>query len=93
MIDHNDLVSNKYITKSSKGCILEIDLGCPKKLYELYNVYHLAPDKIEIKNEMEPSYQVKFTGFYDIPFSTVKKLLPNFFDKEKYVLHYENLQL
>ena len=22
----------------------------------------------------------------------VKKLVPNFFDKEKYVLHYENLQ-
>ena len=31
--------------------------------------------------------------FYNIPIDNVKKLVPNIFDKEKYVLHYENLQL
>ena len=30
---------------------------------------------------------------YKVPINSVKKLVPNFFDKEKYVLHYENLQL
>ena len=30
---------------------------------------------------------------YNIPIGNVKKLVHNFFDKEKYVLHYENLQL
>ena len=30
---------------------------------------------------------------YNIPIGTVKKLMSNFFDKEKYVLHYENVQL
>ena len=29
----------------------------------------------------------------NIPISNVKKLVANFFDKEKYVLHYENLQV
>ena len=29
--------------------------------------------------------------FCNIPFGNIKKLVPNFFDKEKYVLHYENL--
>ena len=28
-----------------------------------------------------------------IPIGNFKKLVPNFFDKEKYVIHYENLQL
>ena len=31
--------------------------------------------------------------FYDIPIGNVKKLVPNVFNKEKYALHYENLQL
>ena len=30
---------------------------------------------------------------YNIPIGNVKKLVHNFFDKEKYVPHYENLQL
>ena len=37
-------------------------------------------------------YQLKIANFYNIVISTVKKLLPNFFNKEKYVFHYENLQ-
>ena len=31
--------------------------------------------------------------FYNISIGNVKKLVPNLLDKEKYVLHYENLQL
>ena len=41
---------------------------------------------------MLSSYQLKIADFYNIPTATVKKLLPSFFDKEKHVLHYENLQ-
>ena len=39
------------------------------------------------------NYQLKVVEFYYIPIGNVKKLASNFFDKEKYVLHYENLQL
>ena len=42
---------------------------------------------------MLPDYQLKIAGLYNILIGIVKKLTPNFFDKEKYVLHYENLQL
>ena len=38
-------------------------------------------------------YQILITDFYNIPIVNVIKLVPNFFDKEKYVLHYENLLL
>ena len=84
---------NKYTGNSSKGCVLEVDLEYPEGSREVHNNYHLAPDKIEIKREMLSNYQIKIADFYNIPSGNVKKLLPNFFDKEKYGLHYENLQL
>ena len=37
--------------------------------------------------------QLKIVDLYNIPIDTVKKLVPNFFDKEKYVLHYQNFQI
>ena len=64
----------------------------PKELTELHSDYPLAPDKIEIKREMFSNYQLKIVGLYNIPIDNVKKLVPNFFDKEKYVIHYENLK-
>ena len=42
---------------------------------------------------MVSSYQLKIADFYDISIGNVEKLVPNFFYKEKYVLHYENLQI
>ena len=42
---------------------------------------------------MLSSYQLKIADLYNIPIGTVKKLVPNFFDKEMYVFYYDNLQL
>ena len=42
---------------------------------------------------MLPECQSKIADLYNIPIGNVKKLISNFFDKEKYVPHYENLQL
>ena len=38
-------------------------------------------------------YQLKIANLYNIPFGNVKKLVLNFFDKEKHVIHYEKLQI
>ena len=56
-------------------------------------VYSLTPDKIEIKREMLSNYQLMIADFYNISIGNDKKFVPNAFDKKKYVLHYENLQL
>ena len=37
--------------------------------------------------------QIKIADFYNIPIGNVKKMVPNFFHKEKYVFYDENLQL
>ena len=42
---------------------------------------------------MLSDYKLKIANHYKIPIFNVKKLVPNLFDKEKYVIHYENLQL
>ena len=81
---------NKYTSNSSKGCVFEGDLEYPKELQELHNDFSLALDEIEIKKEMLCDYQLKVAGLYNIPIGDVKKLVPNFFDKQKYMIHYEN---
>ena len=79
---------NEYASNNSKGCVLKVDFEYPKELRELHNDYPLAPDKIEIKREMLSEYQLKIADLCNIPIGNVKKLVPNFFDKEKYVLYY-----
>ena len=42
---------------------------------------------------MLSEYQLKMADLYNIPIGNVRKLVPNLFDKEKYVIHYENMKL
>ena len=70
----------------------EVDLEYPKELRELHNDCPLARDKIEIKKEILSDHQLKIANFYNIHIANFKNLLPNVFDKAKYVLNYENLQ-
>ena len=79
---------NKYTSNSSKGCLKLI-----LKIQKNFKNYPLAPDKIEIKQERLSEYQLKIADLYNISTGNVKKLISNFFNKEKDVLHYENLQV
>ena len=80
---------NKYASNSSKECVLEVDLEHLKQLRKLHNDYSLAPDKKEFKRAMLSDYQLKIAHFYNVPTGNVKKLVSNFFDEDKYLLHYE----
>ena len=82
-----------HIGLVQKGVISKLISNILKKLWELHNEYLLALDKIEIKREMLSKYQIKTADLHNIPIGNIKKSVPNFFDKEKYLLHYENLQL
>ena len=85
-IDPKEIDLNKYNNNSSTGCKLEIQLEYLKESRELHNDYPLTPDKIEIK-KMLSKYQLTMADFYKIAIGNVKKLMLNFFDKEKYALH------
>ena len=82
-IDPKEFDLNKYTSNSSKGCVLEVDLEYRKELSELHNDYPLASDKIEIKREMFFDYQLEIVDLYIFPIGNVKKLVHNFFHKEK----------
>ena len=92
-IDLKKFDQNKYTSSSSKACVLEVDLEYIKELQKLQNDYPLAPDKIETKKDILSDYQLKIADHYKITIGNVEKLVPNFFYKEKYVIHYENLKL
>ena len=78
-----------YTLLSLRGCILEVNLEYSKELHELHNDYLLVPDKLEIKRKILSVYLLQSTDDY-ISTDYVKKLLSNFFDKEKYVLRIKN---
>ena len=62
-------------------------------MQELHNDYYLVLDKIKFEKEILSVSQLKIANLYNISIGNVKKFVTNFFDKEKYIIHYKNLQL
>ena len=90
-IDNIDLA--RYREDSTKGLILEVDLTYPEELHDLHNDYPLAPEKVKVGENMLSEYSKKIAKKYNISTGLVHKLITTLSNKEKYVLHYRNLQL
>ena len=89
-IEKNNL--GKYTENSKKGLILEVDLEYPQELHDLHNDYPLGPEKIKVAKDMLSDYCKKIADKFNISSGLVHKLIPSLNDKEKYILHYRNLQ-
>ena len=83
----------QYNEDSNKGLILEVDLEYPKELHNLHNDYPLGPEKVKVTDDMLSGYCKNIQKKFNISTGLVHKLIPTLCDKEKYVLHYRNLQL
>ena len=83
----------KYTENSKKGMILEVDLEYPQELHDLHNDYPLAAEKLCMTKNMLSPYCKQILEKFNITIGQVKKLIPTLADKQKYVLHYRNLQL
>lgn len=78
----------KYKNNSKK-----VDQEYPKELHDLHNDYPLAAEKIKATEDMLSKYAKEIKGKFNISIGQVSKLIPRLSKKEKYVLHYRNLQL
>ena len=83
----------KYTENSDKGLILEVDLEYPQELHNLHNDFPLGPEKIKVDKNMLSDYCKQIADKFNISSGLVHKLIPTLNNKEKYVLHYRNLQL
>ena len=79
--------------KNDVGYILEVDFKYPKELHELHNDYPIAPEKLAVTNDILANYCKSIADKYEIKVGDIKKLIPNLGNKNKYIVHYRNLQL
>ena len=89
----SDFYLNSVSENSSIGYILEADLEYPSELHDLHNDYPLAPEKLEISQNMLSKYCSNIANKYGIKIGGVNKLVPNLGSKSKYDVHYRNLHL
>ena len=77
---------------SKKGWILKVDLEYPAHLHDAHNDYPLAPEKKALNPEQMWEYQRRLMVDLDLTMPNAEKLVLTLEDKEKYVVHYSNLQ-
>ena len=82
-----------YSEEHDEGLLLEVDLDYPQELHDLHNDYPLAPEKLKVNKNMLSDYCQKISEKFNISSGQVHKLIITLNKKEKYILHYRNLQL
>lgn len=88
-----DLDVEKFDVEGKMGLILEVDLEYPHHIHDSHADYPVAPDMLEISSAQISDYSKQFLNSHNITFSKQKRLAPNLYDKEKYIVHIKNLQL
>ena len=80
--------------EQTTGYFVECDLVYPPEIHDEHNDYPMAPERMVLHEEMISETQSQIVKCYNISRSamTQTKLVPNLMDKNRYVVHYINLQ-
>ena len=74
------------------GYILEVDLEYPEEIHDLHSDLPVAPEKRKVvANELSP-YSAELKTKLNLKGRPHSKLIPNLYNKTKYVIHYVNLK-
>jgi hypothetical protein len=83
----------QYDCSGEKGCFVECDIDYPEELHNEHNNYPLAPEtRIILKKELSPYQQFQLHTHKEKHSEKITKLIPNLYNKTKYVCHIKNLQ-
>jgi len=88
-VEELDLMSVK--PDAPVGYIVECDLEYPEHLHDLHNDYPLAPEHMTVSQSLLSPFVANLIESTR-PWIPTEKLIPNFYDKIKYCVHYRNLQ-
>ena len=87
----NDIIN--YDSEGDTGCIIECDIEYPEHLHDEHNSYPLAPEsRVVLKSELSPYQKFQLESHNEKHDEKNKKLIPNLYNKEKYICHIKNLQ-
>ena len=84
--------TGEHPADSAEGFILGVDMEYPEELHREHNTYPLAPECMVVWKDWMSEYEHNLLGIGVVP-TEVEKLVPNLHNKERYVLHYRNLQV
>jgi len=83
----------KNVRKDSVlGHILEVDIEYPKELHDSHNDYPFCAEQVIVKDDMLSEYQKMIFDKHKLQNGNFKKLIPNLYNKEKYIIHEKNLK-
>jgi hypothetical protein len=77
---------------SEYGYFIECDFHYPDSLHDEHNDYPLAPERLVVEERLLSERQLGIREQYAISHTSTAKLVPNFFDKTKQLVHYRNLR-
>ena len=89
--EHINQVLNKKDNRKH-GYILKVDMYLPDELHNQQSDFPMVPEKLTVKENMLSKQQIEMMKKFNIKIGTTKKLIPNLFPKEKYVVHLKNLK-
>lgn len=94
-LSEDDCANINWLTQHDDqdyGYFVECDLHYPDDLHDKHNDYPLAPERIVVEEHLLSELQCDIREQYAISHASTPKLVPNFFDKTKMLLHYRNLR-